>query len=200
MTTEYAQILIFTRAYYCILSAYLLFNYIQVHISHTFSSLSVFSSTTMSNLRQNQFSSAKKRNIRDYIHEDDRDSVIPSSPRRIDDDDTDPYSGSKRNVQSSKSPKSPVSSSRSPSSPYSSSPHFPNATSPIYSFPASSGSVTINRAAKIPPRCLAPRDRSIAKYPPPFHPDATPNSRINFHVAVKKASASHHSKVYWVVM
>ena len=145
--------------------------------------------------------STRKRNIRDTIREDDRDSGNSSSSQRNEDDDIDYYSKSDRNVTSPKTFLSSMSSvsshphaSSHSSPPRSSSPHSPD-TSPIYSFPASSGSVTMTRAAKIPPRCAAPRDRSIAKYPPPFHPDATPNPRINFHVAVKKACASHHTKV-----
>ena len=113
--------------------------------------------------------------------EADRDSGISSTSQTLDDDDH--LTLAKSLAETDYDASYNQSSSRSYSPPFAS----------PYSSPSSS-STPPSRMVMIP-RCAAPRDRVIAKYPPPFHPDATPNGRINFHVAVKKACLSHHSKV-----
>ena len=116
--------------------------------------------------------------------EADRDSGISSTSQTLDDDDNH-LTLAKSLAETDYDASYNQSSSRS---------YSPPSYSP-YSSPSSS-STPPSRMVMIP-RCAAPRDRVIAKYPPPFHPDATPNGRINFHVAVKKACLSHHSKVLW---
>ena len=119
---------------------------------------------------------------------EDQDSGFSSSSQRDDvDDDVTLAKSVVSPTRSDKDNSRAIANHHSPSSPDSILSSF-SSLSPSYSGAGGSRMVMI-------PRCAAPRDRVISKYPPPFHPDATPNVRINFHTAVKKACLSHHSKV-----
>ena len=135
------------------------------------------------------------------FNDEDRDSGVSTSSQKIEDDDD--ITIAKRLAQGDDDEEGKASyrgahfSSYASPSPHSSSlsPHASSLSLQTSSSSPHAPSSSPHNRMRMIPRCAAPRDRVISKYPPPFHPDATPNGRINFHVAVKKACLSHHSKV-----